>query len=83
MKRIITQEQIDKIVKYSQLRYSNRQIAIECGMKYDTLGYWKRKLRNEGVSILALLGRPIKKHFIGTIAEMEKQIAEDKEMLTK
>lgn len=54
----ITEEQKTKIITLSDQGYNNWQIAKECEMKYSTLCYWKRKLREKGISIKATLGRP-------------------------
>lgn len=58
MKRIITDQQVQKIIELSAKGYKNRQIAIELGMKHATLQSWKMKLRKQGITLPAQLGRP-------------------------
>ncbi len=82
MTKIITNEQRTKIVTLSNEGYQNRQIAIECGMKYSTLCYWKARLREKGISLPASLGRPKKGtkkdiRLIGTMAELARIESED------
>lgn len=80
MKRIITDEQRSQIIILSNKGYTNRQIAIETGMKYATLCYWKNKLRNEGIAVLSLIGRPkIKTPAISTLKELEAVNSTDRE----
>lgn len=77
-KTIVTDEQRTKIIELSQKGYTNAQIATEVGMKNSTLQFWKRKMRNQGISVVALLGRPkIKTSGIVFIADMERIKKED------
>lgn len=77
-----TQTQKDLLVELANKGYSNWQISIETGMKLSTVQFWKRELRNKGIKIDSLHGRPKKGVIktpspITTIEEYNKQTQND------
>ena len=59
-----------RITDLSNQGLTNRQIAIELDMKYATVCLLKRKMRDQGVVINSILGRPKKgyKQSIGKLS---------------
>lgn len=51
-------EKNKKLIELCKANLSNRQIAIKLDMKHSTLCAWKRKLRDKGIDLPALSGRP-------------------------
>ena len=75
----ITVDQKNLIIDLSAKGYKNQQIAAETMLKYSTVCYWKKKMRNEGIAVLSLLGRPSKKTTaFKTIAEQNEINLQDK-----
>lgn len=79
MKKTITAQQKVKIIELSLKGYRNRQISIEIGMKYATLCYWKSKMRQEGIIIPNVSGRPKR----GSLPTLLNKVEEYKDMLEK
>lgn len=53
----MNEEQIQKLIEMSKNRLTNRQMAINLGMKCSTLSYWKRILKDRGIDIPVVAGR--------------------------
>lgn len=53
-------EIIEKIVALTNNGVSNREIAVQLGLKYSTVCYFKMRLKDRGVQIKSNMGRPKK-----------------------
>lgn len=75
-----TEEQNAAIIKLANEGYTIRQISIELGIKDGTIKIWRSELERKGLIHFIPRHKKIRP-YIGTIAEMERVLKEDKKSL--
>lgn len=68
----ITDYEIEKILMLAKNGYGNRQMAIELMIKESRLQRIKKEMRDRGITIENLSGRPKKKALIASLADFNR-----------